>query len=541
MTLTFRKFTGLGNTLYKTFETATKSVTGTLRNRCSLTDPVIDIDMSSDKDGFINIYNYCTIDEFKRSYFIMSKEVMTDRLLRLTLHVDAVSSFASSVEKSNVFINRTSDPNLYDTLAQDNMRSFENELRVEIDRPSNIEGIDIDKFYSWNTDDTSDYTINGGCFVITFIGSPEIGGNNLGHYLIPPSDLGVGIDFPIDSDKVFMTSHLSMSGNNIQQVCCNIQGVKQVIDFMIEKNNARQSLLSIRAYPFKPQVDTTRATNSLTFGTEVMEGNTTITYYACSTKYMRLCAFSCPPPLGFSFDTPRSWMVSDFKYELFLPFKGWIEIPHEKYIGNTLYVYYLPDYTRGTSYIYVYSPTTTEIIYTDECEIGCEIPITQSNLQEINDKYLQTIVSSTMKTLTGAVAIGFGIATASPLKIGAGVAMIGSAVTDAVVTGKTTHVTMSTAVSSANSGFFDNMSPYVRITYKNPLFADNTPYYDTYVYHNGLPCMKRATISAVATQSFVICGSVDVPFAEGMTTSERTEIATQLQNGLFIGTRPSSQ
>ncbi len=540
MTLTFRKYTGFGNVLYKTFETATKSVTGTLRNRCSLTDPVIDIDMSSDKDGFLNIYNYCTIDEFKRSYFIMSKEVMTDRLLRLTLHVDAISSFASSVEKSNVFINRTSDPNLYDTLAQDNMRSFENELNVEVQHPTNMEGVDIDNFYSWNTDDTSDYTINGGCFVITFLGSPNIGGNNYPNYLKPPSDIGLGIGFPEDN-KVFMTSHLALSEYNINQVCCNIQGCLKVIKFLTEKESARASVLSICAYPFKPPVDLDHTTTTLTFGKEVMEETTGVVYYACYTKYMRIGQFSFPSPTGFSFNDPRSWMLSEFKYELFLPFKGWLEIPSEKYINNSIVIYYLPDFVRKKAYIYLYSLTSTEIIYTDECEIGCEIPLTQSNLQEINDKYLQTIVSTTMKTLTGAVAIGLGVATASPLKIAGGVAMIGSGIADAVVTGKNTHVSMSTSVSSANSGFFDCMKPYVRITSKKPIFDDNSVYYDQYVYHNGLPCMKRATISAVATQSFVICGSVDVPFAEGMTTSERTEIATQLQNGLFIGARPSSQ
>lgn len=87
------------------------TISGTLKNECSIIDPVILI------EGDISNYtscNYCTIESFGRSYFINNIRSVRNNLFEISCHVDVLSSFADQIKENNAIINRQeNDWNLY--------------------------------------------------------------------------------------------------------------------------------------------------------------------------------------------------------------------------------------------------------------------------------------------------------------------------------------------------------------------------------------------------------------------------------------------
>ena len=86
------------------------SLTGTLRDRCSITNPVILIEST---DNLATI-NYASIDEFKRKYFVTDIVSVSHNLWELSLHCDVLSSFESSIRNNTGIISKQENKwNLY--------------------------------------------------------------------------------------------------------------------------------------------------------------------------------------------------------------------------------------------------------------------------------------------------------------------------------------------------------------------------------------------------------------------------------------------
>ena len=87
MTILFYSVSDRKSRLSKTLGTAT-SVTGTLREPCSLTDPEILIESAT-----VPSWNYAYISDFGRYYFIESVVAAQNKLYKLKLHVDVLMSY----------------------------------------------------------------------------------------------------------------------------------------------------------------------------------------------------------------------------------------------------------------------------------------------------------------------------------------------------------------------------------------------------------------------------------------------------------------
>lgn len=77
----------IGKSLSKTL-----SLTGNLHEECSVTNPVILVEVES----LIN-YNYCYIEEFKRYYFINDVVSVRNNLWRVSLKCDVLESFKKDI------------------------------------------------------------------------------------------------------------------------------------------------------------------------------------------------------------------------------------------------------------------------------------------------------------------------------------------------------------------------------------------------------------------------------------------------------------
>ena len=87
MTILFYSVSDRKNRLSKTLGTAT-SLTGTLREPVSLTDPEILIESAT-----VPAYNYAYISDLGRYYFIVSVVAEQYSIYRLRMHVDVLMSY----------------------------------------------------------------------------------------------------------------------------------------------------------------------------------------------------------------------------------------------------------------------------------------------------------------------------------------------------------------------------------------------------------------------------------------------------------------
>lgn len=81
-----------------------KTVSGELKEECTLVDPVIMIEHSGSFTGI----NYAYIEQFGRYYFIKNAESVSNGLWSVEMHTDVLKSFASSIMSSPAIVARSS-------------------------------------------------------------------------------------------------------------------------------------------------------------------------------------------------------------------------------------------------------------------------------------------------------------------------------------------------------------------------------------------------------------------------------------------------
>lgn len=78
-------------------------ITGTLREDCSVTDPVIKLENTVGSN--ITTCNYAYISEFGRYYYI-NNIVCTGKLFELHMHVDVLMSYRGAIRTNSAVISR---------------------------------------------------------------------------------------------------------------------------------------------------------------------------------------------------------------------------------------------------------------------------------------------------------------------------------------------------------------------------------------------------------------------------------------------------
>lgn len=117
--------------------TLVREMTGTLREDCSIIDPVIVVEGSLAQ---LSGVNYFTIPAFGRSYFVTgSPESLGGDFVLLRGHVDVLSSFAEGIRANTAIIRRQeNDWNLY--LPDEVIKSYSNPLVSTVSFPSGFSG-----------------------------------------------------------------------------------------------------------------------------------------------------------------------------------------------------------------------------------------------------------------------------------------------------------------------------------------------------------------------------------------------------------------
>lgn len=136
MTIKLYKNYSDNNVLDKSITQVGSDITGTLREDCSVINPVIAIEGLTDLT-----VNYAYITEFGRYYFI-NNIVCKGKLYELQMHVDVLKTYASGIRGNNAVIAR--QQNEYNLYLQDGVFKTEAIPHYEIRKfPSGFSGYEF--------------------------------------------------------------------------------------------------------------------------------------------------------------------------------------------------------------------------------------------------------------------------------------------------------------------------------------------------------------------------------------------------------------
>ena len=108
------------------------TLSGTLRQETSIVDPVVLV--AGDLDDYVEA-NYCTIEDFGRSYFITNIRSVRAGLVEISCHVDVLSSFKTQIRENRAIIHRQANTwNLY--LNDGSFRVYQNPIVLTKPFPS---------------------------------------------------------------------------------------------------------------------------------------------------------------------------------------------------------------------------------------------------------------------------------------------------------------------------------------------------------------------------------------------------------------------
>lgn len=110
-----------------------KSLTGTLRDSTSLTDPVFKVTTITPEE--VGTINYAYVPAFNRYYFVNQITFVRNNLYEISCHVDVLESYKDDILNLNCRIARQSEE--YNLLLEDNEIRVRQDNRVIIKNFSN--------------------------------------------------------------------------------------------------------------------------------------------------------------------------------------------------------------------------------------------------------------------------------------------------------------------------------------------------------------------------------------------------------------------
>lgn len=366
-------------------------LTGEFRSDVNILSPVVDVELPI---SFLNInlnaFNYVRIEEFNRYYFVNSMDVCNGNgdgdnktvLLRLYLQVDVLMSWKNDINELNCFVIR--QENSKNNLIIDRKRPFLNECELSV------------IYDTSNTTELFPYTT----------------ANKLPH-----DEYGRTFCYTINiSNGNYGFQH----GTNITPFnYCYIsdgEGVKQLAKYLYNTfvgffEKPSEGFISLHYYPFR--IDNIIKKNSTYTETSIInvglkEFNNEVspkTYLSPNSNFsMGIYTIS-----GGKILIPK---ISNFTqlspfttYDLFIPYVGWIKLNNtiiSDCSNNNLLLFYTVDFiNHEVTYVLVkesdYNVSEFKLAYLiGKCNMGCEIPLSTSNYNEI----IKNLMLSSLKGVT---------------------------------------------------------------------------------------------------------------------------------------------
>lgn len=357
----------------------------------------IDDVVLTDGSGKVLDFNYMYIEEFRRYYYVTSIVVSSNELVVVTGDVDPLYSFRDQIIENYGMVDRNEFE--YDELLTDDLLPLRNEHNVVEYVPNSGEAVNVsfDPSLYFDSLNVAITTICKKIDTATMVNPPD--GSNL----------------PMIRPRTF--------SSDIQTYVISSDEAIQALSYLFgSRSTWIDSIMSVIAYPFV--LDHGGARTDMAFGYDAdgnlrylpLGGNVNFKGYPIEQfmDYKVIADFNLPSPDDFTDLEPYA------KYELYIPFVGWVDFDRSILWNNRILVYYAINMIDGSATAYVYDAGNNKVVYSSTCQIGLKLSVSKSNQEEITTQKNANALNLAISLLGSALSIGAGVATSNPMLIAGG-------------------------------------------------------------------------------------------------------------------------
>lgn len=468
-------------------------------------------------------FNYIYISDFQRYYFVTNITSIRNNIYRIDLKVDVLCSFSTDLLLQDAFVTRNED--LFDDGLVDNRIPLKDIPDITFDTTIGASGgtslVNVEWDYDSNvvSENIALCVINDLPYTRGSQVATKPSGTTLPTIMRRTGDNPLTMIYALTS---FDYQHVASKIKNTASLAGYVAGVvyfpfKLSPDFMLDGSGNID-------YE-KVKINNTQIYDDETppqeLKTPVLKGE--------SSCYYIIADFNIQPQdyneLEFMNYEPYIY------YELYIPFKGWINLSVRDVYNSRIIVYYAVDYLTGDGSVYVYNYTNNKMVYSSPVQIGIKMGASVSNLEEIT-KQKQTNTANLLLGLIGAgTSTIIGIATENPVAVVSGVLSGTKAIASAVNVNRMLIEKADCTISGDKMGLYGGYVPVLKTIKFN--IVDN---YDSDIY----PKLQGHQINAYLNLS-TLSGYTEVtemhytPSSQlYITKTEIDEIVALAKNGIIL-------
>lgn len=385
------------------------TLSGYLKDNSSVLTPIIDVQSATSLVG----YNYAYIDAFSRYYFV-SIDSVSNTLWTLRLKVDTIYTYHTYIENTGAYIERTEASSIYSTLIEDDMLTFKNVNDITITNLStqtqgDQKNIDL-KHY-----------LNSGSYNITL---SVINDNDIQTFNEDEDMFEVTAFPPITN----MSSVIYPEENGMTYY--NYTYVASLVDINVSLKKIYEEakadfIKSVVVFPF--EIDTIKEKNeqgeitsnvkkvTLRLGNQNFGSNNVGLLKWGSIGFFTFLDYTFPNRTNFYDYEPYTTI------EMFIPYVGWKTINISDVVGSRVLLTFRLNFETGKSTIYLINYTKNYVIASYDAQIGVVVPLSRSNMEQVNAQAISNAISMVLGVMGGAVSTTLGVASGNPIAISGGI------------------------------------------------------------------------------------------------------------------------
>lgn len=378
--------------------------------------------------------NYIYIHEFHKYYYVSDIIIMNNKLYRFILEEDVLMTLKEQFLAIDAIVAR--NQYTYDLNIEDEKEPFE--FRQNIQEYVITEGRDL-------------------------VFNPLIDGTKPSFIINTQSDFNMAARDPIIAPRSCLPSVFEVAAGKTEfsaSYALKADGVYNLSQKIINTSSLATFIMSLIAYPFEIELYTNTPIR-LHVGQDALAEVDAYVVKNNISKYYKVAAFNMN-----QYQATNSYLNKEpySKYELYLPYYGYIDLKSSDIIGCLIEVYYSFDWVNGTAKINVVNATRNYIIKSLTATVGIIIGIGRTNQQELNDAKTQLAVKSAISSIASVASIGVGAVTENPFLIASGVTGLSSTATDIGVQLSQMHEKAQTANNSGLEGLYGSQEVRLKVT-----------------------------------------------------------------------------
>lgn len=488
----------------------------------SLNIDVVDLSMN---------FNYVYIPSLNRYYFVDSIEIVSANVTRLHLREDVLMSWKSLIRQQSALVVRSEESTNKDILIDDRL-PVRDTISYQQFIPTNLsfKNVTFD-FLQYDADEINNRNILINTYTENQYSSLDV------EYVESPSAVsGLPNISPLRTRQNFCA-------------LINIGAYRDVVNACVKDDATASYILSILWLPFNATTvfEHLQATNNIHAGKKVLDGingGQWVDYgdesnpvhstwvHDGGVPYLIVADFMFNSS-GIAYDFTNAGILKYqpySKWEIYIPFVGWVEVDISKVYNKHILVYYAMDMETGISTAYLYNYTDKQIIYSSTCQIGIRLNLVTSNELEITRQKQVNDTNMILGAMTGTLSVGAGAYSLNTQGVANGITSIVKSIASNINAKNMMFERANISYGSSNTALYSPNEVKVRRSYHDEIPIDS----DIYAHMQGYPSNEYVA-NFNSASGYVEIGEIHFnPFNEVIYQDEITEIVTLLKEGVIL-------